>query len=141
CSIGAGSPGWGGELRADMAELRAAGWAALSDDGRPVAPALLMRRALEYASMFGMLIIEHCEDPSLKGDGVAHEGYQAAALGLRGIPGAAEAIMVERDVLLSEVTGAPVHIAHMSARASLRAVRKGNEAATRVTCEVTAHHL
>ena len=67
------------------------------------------------------------------GDGVAHEGYQAAALGLRGIPGAAEAIMVERDVLLSEVTGAPVHIAHMSARASLRAVRKGKEAATRVT--------
>jgi dihydroorotase len=139
--IGAVSRGSRGELLADIAELKAAGCVALSDDGRPVATALLMRRALEYASMFGMLVIDHCEDPSLKGDGVAHEGYQAAALGLRGIPGAAEAIMVERDVLLSEVTGAPVHIAHMSARASLRAVRKGKEAGTRVTCEVTPHHF
>jgi len=139
--IGAVSRGSRGELLADIAELKAAGCVALSDDGRPVATALLMRRALEYASMFGMLVIDHCEDPSLKGDGVAHEGYQAAALGLRGIPGAAEAIMVERDVLLSEVTAAPVHIAHMSARASLRAVRKGKEAGTRVTCEVTPHHF
>jgi dihydroorotase len=139
--IGAVSRGSRGELLADIAELKGAGCVALSDDGRPVATALLMRRALEYASMFGMAIIDHCEDPSLKGDGVAHEGYHAATLGLRGIPGAAEAIMVERDVLLSEATSAPVHIAHMSARASLRAVRKGKEAATRVTCEVTPHHF
>ena len=139
--IGAVSRGSRGELLADIAELKAAGCVALSDDGRPVATALLMRRALEYASMFGMLVIDHCEDPSLKGDGVAHEGYQAATLGLRGIPGAAEAIMVERDVLLSEATGGPVHIAHMSARASLRAVRKGKEAGARVTCEVTPHHF
>jgi dihydroorotase len=91
--------------------------------------------------MFGMPVIDHCEDPSLKGDGVAHEGYQAAALGLRGIPGAAEAVMVERDVLMSEITGGYVHIAHMSARASLRAVRKGKDAGIRVTCEVAPHHF
>ena len=81
----------------------------------------MMRRALEYVSMFDMPIINHCEDPSLKGDGVAHEGHRAAALGLRGIPGAAEAVMVERDVTLSELAGGAVHIAHMSAAGSLRA--------------------
>jgi dihydroorotase len=100
-----------------------------------------MRRALEYAAMFGMPVIDHCEDPSLKGDGVAHEGYQAAALGLRGIPGASEAVMVERDILCAEMAGAAVHIAHMSARASLRGVRKGKDAGIRVTCEVTPHHF
>jgi dihydroorotase len=139
--IGAVSKGSKGERLADIAELKAAGCVALSDDGRPVATALLMRRALEYAAMFGMPVIDHCEDPSLKGDGVAHEGYQAATLGLRGIPGAAEAIMVERDVLCSEITSAPVHIAHMSARASLRAVQKGKEAGVKVTCEVAPHHF
>jgi dihydroorotase len=139
--IGAVSRGSKGELLSDIAELKAAGCVALSDDGRPVATALLMRRALEYAAMFGMPVIDHCEDPSLKGDGVAHEGYQAATLGLRGIPGAAEAITVERDVLCSEMTGAPVHVAHMSARASLRAVRKGKEAGVKVTCEVAPHHF
>jgi dihydroorotase len=91
--------------------------------------------------MFGMPVIDHCEDPSLKGDGVAHEGFQAAALGLRGIPGAAETVMVERDVTLAELTGAPVHIAHMSARGSLRAVRAGKDRGVRVTCEVTPHHV
>jgi dihydroorotase len=139
--IGAVSRGSKGELLSDIAELKAAGCVALSDDGRPVATALLMRRALEYAAMFGMPVIDHCEDPSLKGDGVAHEGYQAATLGLRGIPGAAEAIMVERDILCSEMAGAPVHVAHMSARASLRAVRKGKDAGVKVTCEVAPHHF
>jgi dihydroorotase len=139
--IGAVSRGSKGALLSDIAELKAAGCVALSDDGRPVATALLMRRALEYAAMFGMPVIDHCEDPSLKGDGVAHEGYQAATLGLRGIPGASEAIMVERDVLCSEIASAPVHIAHISARASLRAVRKGKEAGVKITCEVTPHHF
>src|SRR4029434_131549 len=122
--IGAVSRGSMGEFLSDIAELYKARCVAISDDGKPVATALLMRRALEYASMFGMPVIDHCEDPTLKGDGVAHEGYQAATVGLRGIPCAAEAITVERDVLLAEMTSAPVHIAHMSARASLRAVRK-----------------
>ena len=114
---------------------------AFSDDGRPVMTALLMRRALEYAGMLGAPIVDHCEDPSLKADGVAHEGYYASALGLRGIPGAAESLFVERDVSLAELTGAHVHIAHMSARGSLRAVRAGKERGVRVTCEVAPHHF
>ena len=85
--IGAVSRGSKGELLADIADLKQAGCVAITDDGHPVATALLMRRALEYAGMFGMPVIEHCEDPSLKGDGVAHEGFHAATLGLRGIPG------------------------------------------------------
>jgi dihydroorotase len=139
--IGAVSKGSKGELLADIAELKQAGCVAITDDGHPVATALLLRRALEYAGMFGMPVIEHCEDPSLKGDGVAHEGFHAASLGLRGIPGAAEALGAERGILLSELTGSAFHVAHMSARASLRAVRKGKENGVRVTCEVAPHHF
>jgi len=139
--IGAVSRGSRGEHLADIAELRAAGCVAISDDGRPVATAVLMRRALEYASMFGMPVIDHCEDQSLKGDGVAHEGYQASLLGLRGIPAAAESIMAQRDITLAELTGGHVHIAHMSVRGSLDAVRMGKTRGVRVTCEVTPHHL
>ena len=139
--IGAVSRASKGELLADIAELKDAGCVAITDDGHPVATALLLRRAMEYAGMFGIPVIEHCEDDSLKGDGVAHEGYHAAALGLRGIPGACEALGVERGVLLSELTGTAFHVAHMSARASLRAVRKGKEAGIRVTCEVAPHHF
>src|SRR5215510_3096998 len=139
--IGAVSRGSQGELLADIADLRNAGCVAITDDGHPVRTAILLRRALEYAGMFGMPVIEHCEDPSLKGDGVAHEGFHAAALGLRGMPGACEALGVERGVLLSELTGSAFHVAHMSARASLRAVRKGKEAGVRVTCEVAPHHF
>jgi dihydroorotase len=139
--IGAVSKGSQGQLLADIAELKAAGCVAITDDGHPVATAMLLRRALEYAGMFDLPVIEHCEDPSLKGDGVAHEGFHAATLGLRGIPGAAEALGVERGVLLAELTGAAFHVAHMSARTSLRAVRKGKEAGVRVTCEVAPHHF
>jgi dihydroorotase len=139
--IGAVSRSSKGELLADIGDLHKAGCVAITDDGHPVATALLLRRALEYAGMFDMPVIEHCEDPSLKGDGVAHEGYFAATLGLRGMPGACEALGVERGVLLSELTGSAFHVAHMSARASLRAVRKGKEAGVRVTCEVAPHHF
>jgi dihydroorotase len=139
--IGAVSRGSNGEYLADIAELHAAGCAAISDDGRPVATALLMRRALEYASMFDIPVIDHCEDPSLKGDGVAHEGFHASVLGLRGLPGAAETIMVQRDVTLAGLTGGRVHIAHMSARGSLRAVRDGKAQGFNVTCEVAPHHF
>ena len=136
------SRGSKGELLADIAELKQAGCVAITDDGHPVATALLLRRALEYAGMFGMPVIEHCEDPTLKGDGVAHEGFHAASLGLRGIPGAAEALGASSaGVLLAELTGSAFHVAHMSARASLRAVRKGKEAGIRVTCEVAPHHF
>jgi dihydroorotase len=139
--IGAVSIGSRGEQLAELGEQKAAGCVAFSDDGRPVATALLMRRALEYAGMLGVPIVDHCEDPSLKGDGVAHEGYHASVLGLRGIPGVAESLMVERDVSLAELTGSHVHICHMSVRQSLRAVRAGKERGVRVTCEVAPHHF
>ena len=139
--IGAVSIGSIGKQLTEIGQLRSAGCVAISDDGHPVADTLIMRRALEYASMFNMPVIDHCEDPSLKADGSANEGYCAAALGLRGIPSAAEEIMVERDVTLSGLTQGPVHIAHMSACGSLRAVRAGKERGIPVTCEVTPHHL
>jgi dihydroorotase len=139
--IGAVSRGQKGEQLADIAELHAAGCVAVTDDGHPVATALLARRALEYTSMFRMPMIEHCEDPTLKGEGCAHEGARAAELGLKGIPGAAESIMAARDVLLAEMTGGHVHVAHMSAWTTLEAVRQGKSRGVNVTCEVTPHHF
>ena len=139
--IGAVTLGSRGEQLAELGEQRSAGCVAFSDDGRPVASALLMRRALEYGGMLGVPIVNHCEDPTLKGDGVAHEGYYASALGLRGIPGVAESLMVERDVSLAELTGTHVHICHTSTWQSLRAVRAGKERGVRVTCEVAPHHF
>src|SRR6186997_1426836 len=139
--IGAVSRGQKGEHLADIAELKAAGCVAITDDGHPVATAMLMRRALEYARMFDLTVIEHCEEQTLKGDGVAHEGFQASSLGLRGIPGEAESIMALRDIALAELTRGVVHIAHMSARQTLAAVRYGKARGARVTCEVTPHHF
>ena len=139
--IGAVSMASRGEQMSELGAQKAAGCVAFTDDGRPVASALLMRRALEYASMFDIPVIEHCEEQSLKGDGVAHEGYQASSLGLRGIPGEAESIMALRDISLSSLTGGAVHIAHMSARQTLEAVRFGKAHGARVTCEVTPHHF
>jgi len=140
--IGAVSIGSRGEQMAERGAQQAAGCVAFTDDGRPVASALLMRRALEYAGMLGVPIVNHCEDPFLKGDGVAHEGFHAARLGLRGIPGVAESIMVERDIALAELTGGPYHVCHMSARQSLRAVRDAEgRGVTNVTCEVAPHHF
>ena len=139
--IGAVSRGQQGEQLADIAELRQAGCVAITDDGHPVATAMLMRRALEYAGMFNLPIIEHCEEQTLQADGVAHEGFHASALGLRGIPGEAESIMALRDIALAELTRGVVHIAHMSARQTLDAVRWGKSRGARVTCEVTPHHF
>ena len=139
--IGAVSLGSKGERMTEVRALREAGCVGISDDGHPVASALLMRRALEYASMFGMPVIDHCEEPSLAAGGVVHEGYRAASLGLRGMPGETESVMVERDVSLSGLTGGAVHVAHLSARQSLRAVRSGKERGIAVTCEVTPHHF
>ena len=139
--IGAVTKGRAGRQLAPIGELRDAGCVAVSDAGRPVADAILMRRALEYAAMCGMPVIDHCEDAALTADGVAHEGRAAALLGLRGMPAAAEEINAERDVTLSGLTGAPVHLAHVSARGTLRAVRSGKARGVPVTCEVTPHHL
>ena len=126
---------------AELGELKEAGCVAVTDDGHPVSTALLMRRALEYTRMFDMPVIEHCEEQTLKGDGVAHEGLIASTLGLRGIPGEAESIMAQRDIALAELTGGRVHIAHMSARQTLDAVRYGKARGARVTCEVAPHHF
>jgi dihydroorotase len=139
--IGAVSRGQKGEELADIAELREAGCVAVTDDGLPISTAILARRALEYTSMFGMPVIEHCEDQSLKGDGVAHEGPVASSLGLKGIPGVAEAITAGRDILLAEMTGGHVHIAHMSAWTTLEAVRQGKSRGVKVTAEVCPHHF
>ena len=139
--IGAVSRGQKGEELADIAELREAGCVAVTDDGLPISTAILARRALEYTSMFGMPVIEHCEDQSLKGDGVAHEGPIASSLGLKGIPGVAEAITAGRDILLAEMTGGHVHIAHMSAWTTLEAVRQGKSRGVKVTAEVCPHHF
>jgi dihydroorotase len=139
--IGAVSRDQKGEQLADIAELRQAGCVAVTDDGHPVSTALLMRRALEYTRMVDMPVIEHCEEQTLKADGVAHEGAHATALGLRGIPGEAESIMALRDISLANLTGGRLHIAHMSARQTLEAVRYGKDHGIRVTCEVTPHHL
>jgi dihydroorotase len=139
--IGAVSRGQKGAELADLAELKESGCVAVTDDGHPVATAMLMRRALEYTSMFDMVVIEHCEEQTLKGDGVAHEGFHASALGLRGIPGEAESIMALRDIALAELTRGRLHIAHMSARQTLDAVRYGKARGVTVTCEVTPHHF
>jgi dihydroorotase len=139
--IGAASVGSKGEQLAEIGELKAAGCVAISDDGHPIRTALLMRRALEYAGMLDVLVIDHCEDPTLKGDGVVHEGAVASELGLRGIPGEAEELWIERDVTLAGLTKTPVHIAHLSTAGSLRAVRAGKARGIAVTCEVTPHHF
>ena len=123
--IGAASVGQKGEQLAEIGELKAAGCVAVSDDGHPIRTALLMRRVLEYAGMLDVLVIDHCEDPTLKGDGVVHEGAVASELGLRGIPGEAEELWVERDITLAGLAKVPFHVAHLSTAGSLRAVRAG----------------
>ena len=139
--IGAVSLGSAGERMTEVGALRDAGCVGISDDGHPVASALLMRRALEYAAMVGLPVINHCEDPTLAAGCSVHEGFRAAELGLRGQPAETEAIMVARDVSLSGLTGGPYHVAHMSAASSLRAVRDGKDRDIPVTCEVTPHHF
>ncbi len=139
--IGAITRGQKGEELAELGDLREAGCVAVSDDGKPVASARVMRRALEYAKGFGLVVIDHCEDPTLHEGACMNEGPVATLLGLRGAPAVGEAIMVERDVLLAELTGGRVHIAHLSAAASLDAVRRGKARGVQVTAEVTPHHL
>lgn len=130
-----------GELLSEMAALKAAGAAALSDDGRPVAGAAIMRRAMQYAKMAGLTIISHCEEPSLTAGGVMHEGYMSTVLGLPGIPAAAEEIMVARDIILAEATGCPLHIAHVSTAGAVRLIREAKSRGVPVTAEATPHHF
>ncbi len=139
--VGAISKGLGGEELAEIGELSEAGCVAISDDGRPVMNAELMRRAMEYATMFDLPVISHCEDLHLSGRGVVHEGLVATQLGLRGMPSASEAAMVARDLLLAELTGVRLHIAHVSAAESVRLIREAKSRGVRVSCEVTPHHF
>jgi dihydroorotase len=139
--IGAVSKGLKGEEMAELADLRAAGCVAASDDGKPVYNAQLMRRALEYSAMLGMPIVAHEEDANLNEGGVMHEGYYSTLLGMRGIPAASEETMVARDVILARLTGAHVHIAHLSTAGAVEAVRRARAEGVKVTCEVTPHHI
>ncbi len=139
--IGAISVGQKGEQLSEFGEMVGAGAVAVSDDGKPVASSHLMRTALEYARTFDIPVADHCEEPTLASGGVMHEGLVAARLGLKGIPAAAEEIMVERDILLAQLTGAHVHLCHVSTRGSVDLIRRAKEQGIRVTAEVTPHHL
>jgi dihydroorotase len=139
--IGAVTRGLKGQELAEMAELAEAGCVAYSDDGKCVMNAEIYRRAMEYALPFGTPIISHAEDEHLAHSGTMHEGLVSTELGLLGQPWAAEDVMVARDILLAELTGAHVHIAHVSTAGAVRLVREGKARGVRVTAEVTPHHL
>ncbi len=139
--VGAISRGLRGQGLAEYGEMKAAGVVALSDDGHPVMDAQLMRRALEYANGFGLLVISHCEDRNLTADGVMNEGVTATRLGLAGIPNASETVMVARDIALSELTGAPLHIAHVSAEGSVRLIREAKARGLPITAETAPHYF
>ncbi len=135
------SKGSNGEELAEYGELQSGGCVALSDDGKPVTSSSLMRRALEYARAFKLPLTVHEEDLALVGKGVMHEGPSSTRLGLKGIPGQAEEVMVLRDIALAELTGGRVHIAHASSAGTVRAVREAKKRGLAVTAEVTPHHL
>jgi dihydroorotase len=139
--IGAVTKELKGESLAEIGELKEAGVVALSDDGKPLMNAGLLRRALEYARGFGLTIISHCEDLNLTGQGVMNEGFVSTTLGLRGIPNAAEEVMVLRDIALAELTGASLHIAHVSTAGSVRAIRQAKARGVKVTAETAPHYF
>jgi dihydroorotase len=139
--IGAITLGQKGETLAEFGEMVAAGAVAVSDDGKPVASAQMMRTALEYARAFGIPVADHCEEPTLARGGAMNEGVMSMRLGLKGIPSEAEEIMAIRDILLARRTGGHVHLCHMSTRGSVELIRWGKERGIRVTAEVCPHHL
>ena len=138
--IGALTKGSGGKELAEMGEMKKAGIVAVSDDGRSVPTAAIMRRAMEYARGFDLTVVDHCQDNSLSAGGVMHEGRWSLILGLRGMPSAAEEVDAVRDCVLAKLTGARVHLAHLSTRGALEAVRRAREIGLPVTCEVSPHH-
>jgi dihydroorotase len=139
--IGAASMGSKGEALAEIAAMKDAGIVAVSDDGKPIASARLMRQVLDYCSALGLPVIDHCEDSSLFAGGVMREGPHSIRLGLPGIPAQTESICVARDVEVAEIAGGRLHVAHMSTRASLDHVRRAKKLGLHVTCEVTPHHF
>jgi dihydroorotase len=139
--IAAVSVGQMGEQLTEFGELVAAGAVAVSDDGKPVASSHLMRTALEYAKTFGIAVADHCEDLSLARGGAMHEGLISARLGLKGIPSAAEEIMVARNIILAGLTGGRLHLCHMSTRGSVSLIRRAKDLGVDVTAEATPHHF
>jgi dihydroorotase len=139
--VGAISLGQRGESLAEFGEMVAAGAVAVSDDGRPVVSAHLMRTALEYARTFGIPVADHCEEPTLAHGGAMNEGIVSARLGLKGVPAEAEEIMAIRDILLARRTGGHIHLCHMSTRGSVELIRWGKDRNINVTAEVCPHHI
>ncbi len=139
--VGAVSKSLEGKSLSEFAELKAAGAIAVTDDGMPVRSSLMMRRAMEYATGIGLLIISHCEDLELASGGCMNEGETATRLGLSGIPNIAETLMVLRDIALSELTGARLHIAHVSTFESVRAIREAKRSGIPVTAETAPHYF
>jgi dihydroorotase len=139
--IGAITRNSAGEELAAIGSMKAAGVVAISDDGRPVMNARVMRRAMEFARSFDLPVIDHCEDLNLSAGGDMHEGYESVRLGLRGIPAGSEDVMVARDILLAQVTGARFHVAHISTRNAVAMVTYAKQRGLPVTCEATPHHF
>jgi dihydroorotase len=139
--IGAASVGSKGEAIAEIAAMKQAGIVAVSDDGKPIATAKLARQVMDYCRSLDIPVIEHAEDASLAAGAVMREGVTSTRLGLSGMPAAAESVCVARDVQLAELTGARLHIAHLSAKGSLEQVRLAKQRGLRVSCEVTPHHF
>lgn len=139
--IGAITKGQKGEELAEIGELKFAGAVAVSDDGMPVKSPSLMKKALQYASMFDITVISHCEDTDLVDEGVMNEGYLSTLMGLKGIPAAAEEIMVARELILAEYTNIPVHIAHVSTALSVEMIRNAKKRGVNITCETCPHYF
>ena len=139
--IGAITKSSDGVELAEMGEMKAAGAVAVSDDGRPLPNAGIMRRAMQYAKDHDLPVVDHCEDKSLSSGGVMHEGRVSLLLGLKGMPALAEEIDAVRDIILAKETGAHIHIAHVSTRGAIEAVRRAKNEGINVTCEVTPHHF
>jgi dihydroorotase len=139
--VAAISKGLQGEQLCEFGALKAAGAVAVSDDGRPVTDSQLMRRAMEYASAFDLRVISHCEELKLAGEGVMNESARGTRMGLAGIPNAAESVMVLRDIALAELTGVAVHIAHVSTRESVEAIRQAKQRGVKVTAETAPHYF
>lgn len=139
--IGAMTKGEKGEELAEIGDMVRAGCVAISDDGRPVMSAFVMRKSLEYARMFDIPVINHAQDLPLTNEGVMNEGYHSTMLGLAGINGAAEEVMIYRDIRLAEITGGRLHVPHISTATSVDLIRGAKKRGAKVTCEVTPHHF
>lgn len=139
--VGTITQGMSGDRLAEMGDLKEAGCVAVSDDGKPVKNSELMRRALQYAAGIGILVISHAEELELVGEGVMNEGYTSTELGLNGIPRVAEDIATAREIMLAEYVDAPIHIAHVSTKGSVRIIREAKARGVKVTCETAPHYF